>query len=231
MIRLNEFNTRWWGDSVGILTGAAFLNSPEKFLKEREAFAWVELRLPADDEIDHRAIHRAGFFMWDTQIRYRLDLRNVPVTQSAETLERRFADEHPFGVAVEEMQPFRHDRLYLLPGVDDRKANERFALWSEQLIRDHPSLCQQIGLEGRVQGWMLGQRTEGRLNVALGMLHRQATVSGLLLYQKGMRAYAERGERVAFASFSARHPWSLNIHASLGCRFVTPEHQWVWIRE
>jgi hypothetical protein len=78
---------------------------------------------------------------------------------------------------------------------------------------------------------MLSQEKEQYLKMTLGMLHRDASTSGLLVYQKATAEYARRGHRIVEASFSAHNQAAHNIHAKRGVRFGDPGLCWFWIRE
>jgi hypothetical protein len=48
------------------------------------------------------------------------------------------------------------------------------------------------------------------------------------LYQKAIRAYAAKGTRIGFGSFSVRNTAVLNIYSQLGARFTSAEGVWLW---
>ena len=77
---------------------------------------------------------------------------------------------------------------------------------------------------------MRGVRRVVGLLVALAMLAGDATISGMLLYQKACAAYARLGYRVGEASFSVTNTAVHNIYAKLGARFSTPAGNWLWIK-
>jgi hypothetical protein len=67
------------------------------------------------------------------------------------------------------------------------------------------------------------------LNLTLAAARRQARISGFLLYEKGLAAYAARGHRIGFASFSVMNTPVHNIYAKLGARFTPPTAIWLWV--
>ena len=52
----------------------------------------------------------------------------------------------------------------------------------------------------------------------------------MILYQGIMRAYAERGARIGWASFSAGNVDVVNMYARLGARFTQATGYWLWMR-
>ena len=59
-------------------------------------------------------------------------------------------------------------------------------------------------------------------------LSLDVTISGMLVYQKACHFYAQQGERVGWASFSANHTVVLKIYAALGAGFIGPTYCWFW---
>jgi hypothetical protein len=80
-----------------------------------------------------------------------------------------------------------------------------------------------------VQGWFLSQPAAAGLNLTLAATSRNARVSGFLLYEKSLAAYAAKGHRIGFASFSVTNTAVHNIYAKLGARFTAPIGIWFWI--
>jgi hypothetical protein len=107
--------------------------------------------------------------------------------------------------------------------------SQRYALWSNQLIQEQGQWCLEILENGQVQGWFLSRIEQGKgLNLALSMLHRDAGISGMLLYQKAMVTYAKMGARIGRAAFSVFNTPVLNIYANLGARFLPGSVCWLW---
>lgn len=229
MIRENEFNSAWWGKRVGILTDTEFFSLPRG---DQAAllgpFDWVEFRASLDAAPPANVLLAAGFFMADTQIGFRIALRRVPAIPDPGALELRFADESPFSVDAEQLRDFRHERYLQLPGITAAKVNDRYARWANILVRESPAWCVQAFHQSRLQGWFLSREAPPGLNLALAMLHRGATISGMILYQGIMRAYVQRGAQIGWASFSAGNVEVANMYARLGSHFTQATGCWLW---
>jgi hypothetical protein len=234
VIKTHEFNSKWWGKPAGIVTDPEFFGLPEpQRTQHLQAFEWVEFKMSLERApVDFLSLHEAGFFQVDTQINYRLNMANLDMPESVEKLSVEFADEVPFEIRAQDLMPFTHERYYKLPGVTPEKVNERYALWSRQHLKDHPSTCVRVLDEGEVQGWYLSDDSgDVGLNLTLAMLSRDAKISGLLLFLKAYQGYASRGYRLGWASFSVQNTPVHNIYAGIGARFLNPTGQWMWIRD
>ena len=231
MIRNHAFNSDWWGGAVGIVEDA------ERFLEtgreERDEalrrYEWVELRMPVG-AAPSREIAASGFFHADTQIVFRIGCGRVPFTASLGELTVERASETPFSLELDDLEPFEHERYRHLPGVDQKRLQERYALWAGEQIARSPEWCVRIKLRGVVQGWFLSRVDQGGLNLELAMLSRGATVSGMYLYQRSIAEYARYGARVGHARFSVENTDILNIYSRLGAQFLAPLGTWLWIR-
>jgi hypothetical protein len=230
MIRLHEFNTRWWGAPVGIVDdGAFFALPPEKRKLALAPYRWAEFRSNLKSAPPFSAMHNAGFLLADTQLQFRIGLKSGS-EPCREELEVRFASETPFELEDRELAPFEHERYGRLPHGQER-TNARFGAWGRQLIREHPETCIEVLAKGEPQGWFLSQPSSRGLNLALAMLRRSAQISGFLLYEKGLASYAARGHRIGWASFSVTNTAVHNIYAKLGAHFVEPTGIWMWIAD
>jgi hypothetical protein len=239
MIREHAFNSAWWGAPCGIVENLALLSRPAAEIRGALApWAWVELRADHDDVPPPAALSAAGFFHADTQLRFKLALPRIVGSPSTDRLTVRFADQPdtpPLAIGAADMAVFRHERFRHLPGADDARINARYALWTAQLVAEHPDTCLAVldgppGNPASVQGWFLSQPGPGGLNLTLAMLRAGARISGHHLYHRAALAYAARGHRIGEASFSATNTPVLNIYASLGARFTGAEHFWLWVR-
>jgi len=228
VIREHEFNTQWWGSPVGILDDPAFFDLESSAQDEVCApYAWVEYSAQLDAAPGPERLGHAGFHSVDTQIRFRINLSKIESTPSIEQLSVTSAEETPFSVSNDELKSFIHERFRFLPGVTAERLNNRYALWSNLLIADHPAWCLQISDGADVQGWFLAQAHPGEpLDLTLAMLKIDAHISGHLLYQKAMLEFAARGARIGDAKFSVTNTAVMNIYASLGARFLPPEGYW-----
>ena len=229
MIREHEFNTLWWGSPVGTIDDPTFFDlEPNAQDEACESYAWVEYSEQLEAAPDPERIGHAGFYWADTQVRFRINLRNIDSTPSIEKLSAASAEEAPFEVSRDELKSFVHERFRYLPGITTERLNSRYALWSNLLIADHPAWCLQVSDGSDVQGWFLAQADPGKpLNLTLAMLKSDAHISGHLLYQKAMLEFAARGARIGDAAFSVSNTAVMNIYSSLGARFLHPRGHWL----
>lgn len=217
MIREHRFNSQWWGGRVGIVE--------DLDLEGRERFDWVELRAElATAPLEE--IASAGFFQVDVQLPFRIALARVPETPSLTALQIERA---PFPIEPDDVAPFAHERYRYLPGMTEERLTKRYADWAAAQVAQHPEWCLRVTSGGKTQGWFLSQMTAEGLNLELAMLHRSATISGALLYQKALVEYARLGARVGYARFSVTNTAVLNIYAQLGARFLPPVGTWLWL--
>jgi hypothetical protein len=229
MIREHAFNTRWWGEPVGIVDDGAFFGLPEAERRRLLApYSWVEYRQRLDSAPPQEAAARAGFVGVDTQIHFRIGLGQVPNLPELDQLEIRSAAQERFEIGPEDMAPFAHERFLLVPGSSPKRVNERYALWCREMIAGQPDTALRICHGGEVQGWFLSTLETGGLRLALAMLGRNARVSGFSVYAQALRAYHAAGARVGFASFSVANTAVHNIYARLGARFLSAEGCWLW---
>lgn len=232
MIRLHGFNAAWWGAPVGIITDPCFFKLPVADQRTALAsYAWVEFKAPLESAPSVRELLRAGFAQIDTQIHFHLDLARIRATHNRDELEVRFADEHAFTISAHEPAAFVHERFMHLPGMTQQLLARRYAQWAGELVAHHPRWCLQVFYQARLQGWFLAQMQGTKLNLSLAMLHRDASISGMYLYQKAMLAYAQRGARLGYASFSVRNVAVHRLYAGMGAVFLKPEGCWIWMRE
>jgi hypothetical protein len=230
MITEHTFNSKWCGRPVGIVNNPAFFKEPAAKQKQLlSGYDWVEFKSLWDQSPAPELLLRSGFYYADTQIGFRIALQKVIATPSMEGLDIRCAQKHPFQIRPEDLRPFEHERFLSLPGMSNEKLSKRYALWSNQLIEGHEQWCLEIVEDGQVQGWFLSVMEEGKgLNLALSMLHRDASISGMLLYQKAIVSYAQLGARIGWAAFSVFNTPVLNIYSNLGARFMPGPTCWLW---
>lgn len=231
MIQNHEFNTRWWGSPVGVVSNPGFFSLDiEQQQKLLEPYAWAEFHSSLGECPPLKELADSGFFQIDTQIRFMLNLRKIEPTASTEQLSCVFADEKDFNIEAEQLAMFTHERFRHVPGCTETLTNERYALWANDLVREHPENCMQLFLKDRLQGWFLSRPGEAhRLNLALAMLTNTSEISGMLLYHQACVAYAKRGHRLGSASFSVSNTPVHNIYAKLGARFMPPGGNWLWL--
>ena len=232
MIDSHDFSSRWFGSPVGIVRDAAFFALPAT---ERQAalarYSWVEYRAPSVDGAALAALMQDGFLQSDVQIHFRLRLEEPTPSPSLDSLSVVRADQKPFGIASGEMADFTHERFSLVPGVTTRMITERYEMWATGILKNAPHFCLQVRSERGVEGWFLSSKDtrQAGLNLALAVLHREARISGMLLYKKALGAYRSMGETLGWASFSATNTPVLNIYSELGARFTSSGVIWLWI--
>jgi len=231
MIRNHKFNTSWWGKPVGFVHDPAFFSLDAAMQKSLlEPYIWAEFYSQLDQAPPLQDLATAGFIQTDTQIQFLLNLSKVEATASTDRLDFHFADQKNFNIKVEELAMFTHERFQHIPDCTVHSTNERYALWANRLICEHPETCLQLFLNNKLQGWFLSLPGEQRgLNLALAMLSNAAEISGMLLYQQACIAYAGRGHRLGSASFSVTNTAVHNIYATLGARFMPPGGNWLWL--
>ncbi len=230
MIRPHDLNTRWWGAPAGLVDDSAFFSLPESQREQAlAAYRWVEFKSAFSAAPPLSAISRAGFFLADTQIAFRIALKTTAAGCSCGAeLTVRFAGDPGFMYHGEDLAPFEHERYVHLPGHTPERLQARYADWGRQLIRDHPETCLAVLSGDRVEGWFLAQPSHAGLNLTLAAAHRQARIPGFLLYEKALAAYAAQGRRIGWASFSVTNTAVHNIYAKLGARFTAPIGIWLW---
>ncbi len=231
MIREHVFNGHWWGARVGFLHDPSFFSlDPAEQRALLKEYAWVEFVAPVGAVSPH-VLSRAGFVPIDTQIGVQLDLTRVPPPPPMIELTAVSADEQPFAISADEMASYERERYRYLPGITPHKLNERYALWSKALIVAQPQWCLQITNGAQVQGWFLAEQEREGFRLTLGVLHRDAQISDLALYQKALSTYARRGQYVGTARFSVTNTAVHNLYARLGARFLAPRGYWLWVRD
>ncbi len=231
IIHEHAFNTAWWGEPIGIIDDAAFFSwTPEERHKALQQYAWVEFKSATVGVYQSMKLFDAGFFQADTRIDFRIALTKIPTTPSLDAFEVHSAGERPFSIEAGEFRTFEHERFYEIPGSTKPRIDERYATWARQIIAAHPDWCLRVFHNGNLQGWFISQPGTSGLNLVLAMLHRDANISGMHLYQKACVDYARRGARIGWANFSVYHTNVHNIYAQMGARFLTPITWWLWTR-
>jgi hypothetical protein len=230
MIREHAFNTAWWGKKVAIVSDRAFFDLPGA---QRHAslapYDWAEFKSPTRQAPPSAKLFHAGFFCIDVQIEFRIGLNQVVASSSLDSLQVEFADQSPFAVIAADLKPFENERYLALPGMSVARLSDRFAAWATRIIAAHPQRCLRLMNGGKTQGWFLSEPSQQGLHLTLAMLHRDADITGLHLYQKAMRCYAERGERIGWAGFSVRNSAVHNVYAKLGAHFTSTTGCWLWL--
>jgi hypothetical protein len=230
MIKSHEFNSAWWGREVGIVTEPAFFDQPPSIRQEQlSRYAWVEFVRPPSKLPPRAVIAEAGFFYADSQVRFRLGLSRLKPVTGVEEVTIHPASTKPFEVRGDALREFSHERFYEIPGGTPEKIVDRYARWSNLIVKDYPATSLQFLRNGKVQGWFLSHPAPDGLRLALAMLSKEAVMSGFDLYSAAVAAYAAQGFRIGFASFSLTNAAVHNIYAKLGARFLEPRECWMWL--
>jgi hypothetical protein len=188
--------------------------------------------MPLDQDPPLTDIGRSGFVYIDTQLPFVLNLRSVSKSISTDKLQAVSADDEAFQIAPGETAPFTHERFRYVPGCSGQRVDERYSMWATEIAERFPGTCLRINLEGKCQGWFLAEPGEtGRLTLSLAMLSRNATISGMLLYQKACLGFAEKGYRLGQARFSITNTAVHNMYSALNARFLAPEGCWLWVKQ
>lgn len=232
MIDSHDFSSQWFGSPVGIVREAGFFAQPAAMRRAAlERYSWVEYRAPSVDGATLAALLEDGFLQSDVQIHFRLRLEETQPSPSLDALTVVRGDQKPFRIAPGEMAEFTHERFSLVPGVTTRMITERYEMWAEGILESAPQYCVEIRSQRGVEGWFLSSKSthHAGLNLALAVLHRDARISGMLLYRKALDAYKRMGESLGWASFSATNTPVLNIYSELKARFTSSGVIWLWI--
>jgi hypothetical protein len=231
VIRNHQFNSIWWGKPVGSITDAAFFEQPLGEQQEQLGrYDWVEFRQLYDKPPPVWSLAAAGFTHVDVQIRFKLGMHQVAESASLGSMDAVFAADDPFEISSEDIAHFEHERFLLLPGATVERVNARYVNWANALINDNPQWCMEIRVRGVPQGWFISQMEGSSLNLTLAALRKDASISGMHLYNMAMVEYAKRGARIGFASYSATNTQVMAIYAKLGVRYLVPEGFWFWAR-
>ena len=225
MIRCHQFNTEWYGNPIGIVDRGQLTSVT---LNSLQLYSWVEYRGPLDDFETVMELNRLGFIQIGSQVHLRLSLSKIPHSCSLDRLEIHMASQNPFSLKASDISLFHHERFFAISGITVQKIQERYVLWANRLIKEYPQWCMRVMYEGNCQGWFLAF-PEGRiLNLSLAMLHAQAKISGMLLYQKALFVYHQMGMKIGKTDFSATNVPVLNMYAQLGARFDKMVGCWLW---
>lgn len=228
MIREHVANSTWWGAPVGITHDASWLElGPGERERLLDPYAWVELRCALNEAPSPALLAAGGFFWIDTQVEFRIALKGrtaaVPAERSVDALSAVFADEAPFRRSFDDAASFTCERYLALPGVDQATLDARFHAWATSLKGAHPAHALELRRGDDVEGWFLAEPRAGASDtvaLTLAMATKSSTSSGLVLYERALRAFASRGARLGSARFSVRNTPVLNVYAALGARFT-----------
>lgn len=230
MIETNKYNSAWLGLNAGTLKDPGwFLKDADARAKELADFGFVEFKAPISEAPAATLLHEAGFFWVDAILGFRIGLGRLSSTPSLERYECVSAEVAPFHVDGHEMMEFQSERFLSLPGMTSELLAKRYEAWANQLIREEPSACFRVLLNGSTQGWFLGKKRGTTVDLTLAMLAKGASASGAHLYHKALLAYNQMGCAMGKAAFSVKNTPVLNIYSSLGAHFTQPEGVWMWV--
>ncbi len=229
MIREHAFNTSWFGAPVGIAEATLFELPLDERRPHLERFAWVELGCDDPGAALRNQLGETGFRFVDTQLNFRIALRDE-AREQGDGVEVSFASDAPFEVTLEEMPAFPTERFRHVPGVDEARLTDRYRRWANALVAEAPAHCLRVLHAGAVQGWFLSRPAKPGLQLALAFRHPRGSLAGHTLYEAALAAYAARGARVGWASFSSNNTAVHNIYAHLGARFIAPTERYLWVR-
>ncbi|MFY9513255.1 MAG: hypothetical protein WAQ05_20015, partial [Rubrivivax sp.] len=127
MIRAHEFNSRWWGAPVGVVTDAALLDAEAPSVAEAcRPYAWAEYSVMNPEVALRLSAQRAGFLSADSYVQFRIDLRRfAPEALPAGVTVRRPGDGRG-GWRPEALQPFEHERFSMLDGCTQERLTARY---------------------------------------------------------------------------------------------------------
>lgn len=232
MITLHEFNSNWYGNPVGIVKSPAFFSLP---YSDRRAmlsqYLWVEYSAATVDDATYQELGRTGFRFLDVQVPFRVALDKCPAPRTDKPIYTISAETHSFSVSVDEIRSFSQERFLRVPGMTQSLLDRRYALWAENIIREHPRHCLRVVMNGATQGWWLAEPAEGFLNLTLGMLSQNSCCTGYDVFQAAFAAYADQGYSEGRTRFSVSNTPAFNIYASLGARYAPPIYYYLWAKQ
>ena len=157
MIREHSFNTKWFGERVGVVTNTDFFGLSAAQQNELlRPFSWVEFSNPFGS-VSLSQLSQAGFNQVDTQVNFRLRLSSMSTSSSIAALRVRSADTFAFQISNDDLETFTSERFFVLPGVGEDEVNTRYSLWAETLIAENPHTCLEIASDNGVEGWFLSR--------------------------------------------------------------------------
>ncbi len=227
IIKKHEFNSRWLGRPVGIVQDVeAVRRADPQFEKEAAAFDWVELRTTKRQPGDGLAFHDMGFFYGDTNVCFRLNLREVKAPSSTNDLKVISAAEEPFEVDTTNLAPFEFERFNGLPGMTQEAVDRRCAMIANDTLKTNPETSVRVLYKDQPQGWFCAEAHSASIYLTVAGMYKDAVVSGLIMYQVALRSYAAQGFRAGWAGFGVRNNAVHNIYGWIGARFHETRESW-----
>lgn len=222
----HAFNSNWYGRKFGISRDINLLDATSQVVESVCAgYAVVELRLPTPQTHTKCQYSNNGFLEVDLQIEYRLNTKKFAQFNS----EIVFLNSEEYLIDFSDFSDFSSERYLKLPAVTEERNSLRYATWASELMRNHPRTCGTVRYQNATLGYVFGSIMGEKGHFALGVSSKKSPVPGLALYQAAMRNFYENGAKSVSASFSASNIGALNLHASLGCRFISTSSIYFWM--
>jgi hypothetical protein len=222
----HDFNSDWHGSEFGISQDLHLLQATaETVQKVCSHFSVVELRVPSE------SVHKKwddlgnGFKEVDLTIGYRLNAKKFANIEN----DMNFVSSAILPIDLQDFAEFSSERYLHLPNMTVNKLSRRYQNWAANLIKQYPETCGTILNNDTPSGYVFGNIEGDRANFTLGVASKKSNVFGLAFYQKAIQMFYQGGAKSIFSSFSASNIRSLNLHAALGCRFLSSTAVYFWV--
>jgi hypothetical protein len=225
-IEEHSFNTNWFGARFGVSTDINLLHADREEVRLAcSEFSVVELRVPTLETWQNWVYPNESFKEVDQQIHYRITTKKFSTPSS----NSEFVDSKKLPIDTTDFSDFLAERYLRLPKMSLEKLAQRYKSWAMELVAEHPDTCGTVLYKGKPLGYIFG-RVEGTKGYfTLGVTSQKSQVSGIGLYQQAFHMFHSQGAQSVYSSFSAANIGALNIHSSLGCRFVSATTIYIWI--
>ena len=222
----HKFNTNWFGSRFGVSTEINLLHADSEEVRLAcSGFSVVELRVPTSETWQSWVYPNESFKEVDQQIHYRITTKKFSKPSS----NTEFVDSKTLPIETNDFSDFLAERYLRLPNMTLEKLAKRYKSWAQELMEEHPGTCGTVLYKGKPLGYIFG-RVEGTKGYfTLGVTSKKSQVSGIGLYQQAFEMFHSQGAQSVYSSFSAANIGALNIHSSLGCRFVSATTIYIWI--
>lgn len=222
----HTFNSNWYGAKFGISSDSRLLEVSDETVREAcSEFAVVELRIPSSTKPKYWTNKASSFKDVDFTIDYRLGTKKFADVDNG----TEFVNSEELPINIEDFSEFSSERYLHLPNMTSEKLSDRYQSWAVNLMRDYPRTCGTILSNDLPQGYVFGSVQGDRAHFALGVTSRQSNMFGLAFYQKAIQMFNKNGAKSVFSSFSASNLNSLNLHAALGCKFLSSTTIYFWV--
>ena len=220
------FNSKWYGSRFGVARDINLLQAAAESVNTTCAdFAVVELRLPTSQAHSIFRNLENGFREVDLQIGYRLSTKKFEKIDNGID----FLSSEKMPIDFSDFSDFSSERYLQLPTVTPQINTLRYVTWAKELTLLYPRTCGTVRHNGQTLGYTFGSLEGQKGHFSLGVTSRNSSIPGLAVYQGAIKNFLENGATSVSASFSASNIGALNLHASLGCRFVSSTSIYFWI--